>query len=80
MSETDAVQRRWMRRYADRRFYYPAMFSPGFRVGDLPPGSMVYKRLALAIAIQQAIHALRNGVRPLVRWIERAAKLREDPA
>lgn len=63
--DIEAVTARWQRRYAEQRFVF-ALFSE-FTVGEMLPGTYVYARLRLAIALQQAVHAFRAEVRGLVR-------------
>jgi len=54
----EQVAIRYQRRYPEQRFRF-ALWSE-FAVGDMLPGTIVYQRLVLAIALQQVIHALRR--------------------
>lgn len=63
--DIEAVTARWQRRNGEQRFVF-ALFS-SFTVGEMLPGTIVYQRLRLAIALQRGVHAFRHELRRLAR-------------
>lgn len=72
--DIEAVTARWQRRNADGQYRFP-LFHTG-RIGDIPPGTMVYDRLRLAIAVRRVWHALRAGLPRLLRPVHLPRKVR----
>lgn len=58
--DIDEVTARWQRRNGDQVFRF-ALFAE-FSVGEMLPGTFVYQRLQLAIALQRVVHAFREGI------------------
>lgn len=67
--DLDAVTARWQRRNPDQRFRF-ALFAE-FAAGEMLPGTFVYDRLRLAVALQGVWHALRNEMLGLMRRVRR---------
>lgn len=67
--DPEAVAARYVRRFPDVQFAYPMLFGVPYRTGDMLTGTIVYQRLVLAVALQQAAHALRPSVRMAARMV-----------
>jgi hypothetical protein len=67
IDDIEAVVSRWQRRNGKQRFVF-ALFAT-FDVSEMMPGTIVYDRLRLAIALQRLVHAFRGPLLRLARLL-----------